>query len=63
MELYGFFNLLNLNMIFILYVFLWVKLLILNEMMFICLNDNCEWIHFVLFDVVFFSISIISLLS
>jgi len=42
MELYGFFNLLNLNMIFILYVFLWVKLLILNEMMFICLNDNCE---------------------
>lgn len=37
-----FFNLLTLNIIYILYVFLWVKLLILNEMMFICLNDNCE---------------------
>ena len=37
--------------------------MILIEIMFICLNDICEWIHFVLFAVVFLSISIIRLLS
>ena len=42
------------SFIIISYIILWVKVLILIEMMFICLNYNCEWIHFVLFAVVLF---------